>query len=305
MPSASARLPYRRWWSCRALRGGLGIRNSEANARVEVVNALMDWALPDDPDLRPALERLLEVAVESGAPLIVCVAPMRTDGLPASERIRELAVERLGILGALAREAGVRLALEQVGLSTTRPGAVSGIRGLRDALAIAEAYSEDVALTVDSYNLATVGESFGEIERVPPARIGIAHIVDRDPMTGARVMPGEGDLHRWLCEGTGADAIPWGTFTRDFSVHTVATPTLLRPQGSLVDRADLVEERDSRLSRATCVGLISAPDLRKHGLDMPHSACSGELAVTARQLYESQRPLDAVVLLLGPVSAHP
>lgn len=174
--------------------GEIGAAVREAGVRVEAVNALMDWALPDDPDPRPALERLLEVAVESGAPLIVCVAPIRTDGLPATERACESAVERLTFLAALARGAGVRLALEQVGLSTTRPGATSGIRRLQDALAVARACGEDVLLTLDSFNLATAGESFAEIESVPPERIGIAHIVDRDAATGARTVPGDGNL---------------------------------------------------------------------------------------------------------------
>jgi 4-hydroxyphenylpyruvate dioxygenase len=172
----------------------IGAAVRETGAQVEAVNALMDWALPDDPDPRPTLERLLEVTGESGAPLIVCVGPMRLGGLPTAEEIYQSAVERLTSLAQLANEVGVRLGLEQVGQSTTRPGAMSGIRRLSEALAIAEACGEGVVLTLDSYNLATAGERFEEIECVPVSRMGIAHLVDRDAATGARAVPDEGEL---------------------------------------------------------------------------------------------------------------
>jgi sugar phosphate isomerase/epimerase len=162
--------------------------------RVESICGLMDWALPDDPDPRPALEGLLDVATAVGAPLVVCVLPIRHGEMPSVEAIVEMATERLTPLAGVARTLGVRLALEQVGRSSSRPGATSGIRRLRDALAIAERSGDDVALTIDSYNIATADEPYAEIERIPLNRIGIAQIADSAPGSSGRGVPGEGDL---------------------------------------------------------------------------------------------------------------
>jgi len=162
--------------------------------RVEAVNALMDWALVDDPDPRPALESLLALAVDVGAPVVVCVAPIRATPLPPLPQLEAAATERLASLTGLAATAGVRLALEPVGRSSTRPGAVSGIRRLSDALRIAEAAGAEVQLILDSYNIATAGESFAAIGHIPLARIALAQVADRDPSTWGRALPCEGDL---------------------------------------------------------------------------------------------------------------
>jgi hydroxypyruvate isomerase len=165
-----------------------------AGLRVEAINGLMDWTLPDDPDPRPALERMLEIATAVGAPLIVCTAPIRMGTLPPCDRIAQCAIERLAALGAITRAANVRLALEQVGRSSTRPGASSGIRRLSKALAIVEAAGEDTLLTLDSYNIATGDEGFDEIRRIPSKRIGIAQLADCDMRGEGRALPGEGDF---------------------------------------------------------------------------------------------------------------
>ena len=165
-----------------------------AGLPVGAVHALTDWALPDDPDPRPSLDALLEVATVAGASLIVCVAPLRMGGFPRDLDIAAAASERLALLAAHARAAGIGLALEQVGRSSSRPGAASGISRLHAALAIAERAGEDVTLVVDSYNLATAGESFDSLQAVPAARLGIAHLADGDHARGVRVPPGEGDL---------------------------------------------------------------------------------------------------------------
>lgn len=159
---------------------------------VAAVNALMDWALPDDLDPRPALITLLEIAVAVEAPLVVCVAPIRAGRLPPRTTIARSAAERLAMLAEVARPAGVQLALEQVGRSSTRPDAVSGIRHLDDALAIAVAAAADVLLVADSYNLATADEDFDVLRAIPGRRLGIAHLVDAEG--GARAMPGIGNL---------------------------------------------------------------------------------------------------------------
>jgi sugar phosphate isomerase/epimerase len=166
----------------------------EASLRVEAVNALMDWAQPDDPDPRPQLERLLEVAHAVEAPLLVCVAPIRTAGLPPTGQVIQSTSERLATLAGLAGRAGVRLAFEQVGKSSSRPGARSGIRRLVDTVAVVEQAGPEALLAMDSYNLATAGEDYAAIRSIPPERIGIAHLVDRDAETGFRTVPGDGDL---------------------------------------------------------------------------------------------------------------
>jgi sugar phosphate isomerase/epimerase len=168
------------------------IRN--ARLRVEAVCGLMDWALADDPEPRSALEELLEVATAVAAPIIVCVAPIRTRDLPPHDRIVQSAIDRLSDLSTLAASVNVKLALEPVGRSTTRPGARSGIRRLREALLIAEAAGGDAVLTIDSYNLATADEQFAEIAVIPAFRIGIAQIADWHVAEDLRVLPGEGRL---------------------------------------------------------------------------------------------------------------
>jgi len=162
--------------------------------RVEAVNALMDWALADDPDARPAVEGLIKLAVDVESPVVVCVAPIRETRLPPRPQLEAAATDRLAALAGLAATAGVRLALETVGRSSTRPGAESGIRRLADALRIAEAAGDEVQLILDSYNIATAGESFAAIGHIPLARIALAQVADRDPSTWERALPGEGDL---------------------------------------------------------------------------------------------------------------
>ncbi len=165
----------------------------DTGVRVLAINSLMDWALPDDPDPAPMLARLLEVAEAVAAPLIICVAPLRTRDLPPPSEIARYAVERLAELADLARPSGVRLALEQVGRSSTRPDVLSGIRRLDDALAIVSQV-EDACLVVDSYNLATAATAFSDVARLPSSRLGIAHVADMASETGRRCLPGTGVL---------------------------------------------------------------------------------------------------------------
>jgi 4-hydroxyphenylpyruvate dioxygenase len=162
--------------------------------RIESVNAIRDWALPDDPDCRDVAELLLEVAIEVGAPVIVCVAPIRADGMPPRDDVIASASERLAHLAELAAPTGVRLALEPVGLSSTRVGAIGGIRSLTDALAVVEAAGPTAGLAIDSYNVATAGVPFEEIARLPRERIAIAHAADGAVTGSPRALPGEGEL---------------------------------------------------------------------------------------------------------------
>jgi sugar phosphate isomerase/epimerase len=161
---------------------------------IESVNALRDWALSDDPDCRPAFDLLLEVAVEAGAPMIVCVAPIRYESMPPRDEVLASASERLAVLSELAAAGGVRLGLEQVGLSSTRVGAISGISSLADASAVVEAAGPGVGLILDSYNLATGGVHFEDVARLPPERIALAHVVDGVATGSPRMLPGEGEL---------------------------------------------------------------------------------------------------------------
>ena len=134
---------------------------------IESVNVLRDWALPDDPDCRPVFDMLVEVAVETSCPFIVCVAPIRYENMPPHKDVLAAAADRLAIFAELAEPVGVRLALEQVGLSSTRLGAQSGISSLADALAVVEAAGPSVALALDSYNVATGGNRFEEMRADP------------------------------------------------------------------------------------------------------------------------------------------
>lgn len=161
---------------------------------VSGINALMDWALPDDPDPGPALDILLEIAVAVRAPLIVCVAPLRVGELPPHAEILRSAAERLHALAEVAGAVGVKLALEQVGRSSTRLDVRSGLRRLSDALAVAAAAGDDIVLVADSYNLATASEDLAMVSTIPLPRLGIAHLADRDAIAARRVFPGVGDL---------------------------------------------------------------------------------------------------------------
>ena len=161
---------------------------------VESVGPLMDWALPDDPDATENLDVLLEVAAVSGSDVIVCVGPMSERPLPPREVLMAAAVDHLAKLAERAWAGGVRLALEQVGRSSSRPNASSGLASLADALAVVEAVGEGAGLCVDSYNLATAGVSYRELAFVPPGRIAVTQFADRDPDSPWRALPGEGDL---------------------------------------------------------------------------------------------------------------
>ena len=165
-----------------------------SNVRVESVNVLRDWALPDDPDWRPAFDLLLEVALETGAPVIVCAAPIRYEGMPPFELVLEAASERLAMLAGLAEPKGVRVALEPVGLSSTRVGARGGIRTLAEGLAVVEAAGPSVGLVLDSYNVATAGDSLDRVADVPRERIALAHVADGVVTGSPRGLPGEGEL---------------------------------------------------------------------------------------------------------------
>jgi 4-hydroxyphenylpyruvate dioxygenase len=158
------------------------------------VNALRDWALADDPDCRAVFEMLLGVAVETGAPIIVCVAPIRFENMPPRDEVIAAASERLALLAEVAAPTGVRLTLEQVGRSSTRVGANSGIRSLTDALAVVENAGPSVGLVLDSYNLATAGVPFEEVARLPRERIALAHVVDGVASGSPRALPGDGEL---------------------------------------------------------------------------------------------------------------
>jgi 4-hydroxyphenylpyruvate dioxygenase len=158
------------------------------------VGPLMDWALPDDQDPGERLDALLSAAIAAGSSVVVCVAPISERPLPLTADIVAAATERLGALVERARGSGVVLALEQVGRSSSRPWAVSGIRSLQDALAVVDAVGAGAALCVDSYNIATAGLAFHELASVPANRIAIAQIADRDPTSPWRAFPGEGDL---------------------------------------------------------------------------------------------------------------
>jgi sugar phosphate isomerase/epimerase len=161
---------------------------------IDSVNALMDWALPDDPDPRPLLESLLAVAVEARAEFIVCVPPIRYADMPPRAEVLRSTTERLTALGELAATAGVHLALEQVGRSSSRPGAFGGIRSLDDARTVVEAAGHGAVLVLDSYNLTTADVPYDDIVALAPEFVGLAQLADRDPVDGLRTFPGEGDL---------------------------------------------------------------------------------------------------------------
>ena len=161
---------------------------------VDSVGPLMDWALPDDPDRREELEVLLEVASAADSHVVVCVGPMSELPLPAPADLVAGVTEKLSKLAQFARGSGVRLALEPVGRSSSRPRAVSGLQALADALAVVDAVGPDAGLCVDSYNVATAGVAYSELASVTPDRIAIVQFADRDPASPWRALPGEGDL---------------------------------------------------------------------------------------------------------------
>ncbi len=164
----------------------------ENGLRVEAINGLMDWALPDDPDPLRALEQALTIATSVGAPVIVCAGPIRPGILPPTDVIMASATERLAAMAEVARSTGVKLAVEQIGKSSTRPGAASGIRRLDDALAVATRAGSDVLVTLDSHNLATADEGFDMLSRVPVSAVGIAQIAGISATDSGRALPGEG-----------------------------------------------------------------------------------------------------------------
>jgi sugar phosphate isomerase/epimerase len=154
----------------------------------------MDWALPDDPDPSEQLDALLEVASAAKCHVVVCVGPICGNPLSIPKDMISVATERLGGLVQRARGAGVLLALEQVGRSSSRPNATSGLRSLQDVIAVVNGVGAGAALCADSYNLATAGVPYTELAVVSADKIAIAQLADRDPASPWRALPGDGDL---------------------------------------------------------------------------------------------------------------
>lgn len=161
---------------------------------VASVGPLMDWALRDDPDLVETFEALLDLALAAGSSVIVCVGPISEHPLPSRGKTIDITTTHLAALVERARGSGIVLALEQVGLSSSRPGSVGCLRSLQDAVAIVEAVGAGAALCIDSYNLATAGVAYRDLATVPASRVAIAQIADRDPASPWRALPSEGDL---------------------------------------------------------------------------------------------------------------
>ena len=161
---------------------------------VASVGPLMDWALRDDPDQVETFEALLDLALAAGSSVIVCVGPMSERPCPSRDETIAVTATHLAALVERARGSGIRLALEQVGLSSSRPGVVGCIRSLQDAFAIVEAVGAGAALCIDSYNLATAAIAYRDLATVPASRVVIAQIADRDPASPWRALPSEGDL---------------------------------------------------------------------------------------------------------------
>jgi 4-hydroxyphenylpyruvate dioxygenase len=179
----------------------MGIAARAGGLPVVSVGPLMDWALPDDPDPTERLEALLETASAAACSVIICVGPISERPLPLTPEIIAVASEHLAALVERAWGSGARLALEQVGRSSSRPQAVSGLRTLRDALAVVDAVGAGTALCVDSYNLATADVDYNELASLPADKIAIAQIADRDPSSPWRALPGDGDLDLSLFVG--------------------------------------------------------------------------------------------------------
>jgi len=172
----------------------MGIAARAGGLPVVSVGPLMDWALPDDPDPTDRLEALLETASAAACDVVICVGPISERPLPSTPDIIAMASEHLARLVQRARGSGARLALEQVGRSSSRPKAVSGLRTLGDVIAVVDAVGAGAALCADSYNLATAGVDYNELASLPADKIAIAQIADRDPGSPWRALPGDGDL---------------------------------------------------------------------------------------------------------------
>jgi 4-hydroxyphenylpyruvate dioxygenase len=171
----------------------IGAAASASGMPIDAVNSLMDWALPEDPDPMPRLDELVDVAARAGAPFIVCVVPIGSGAMPPHDEVIRRSIDRLAVLGERAASAGVGLALEQVGRSSTRPGARGAIRALSEARAVVEAAGA-AGLVLDTYNLATAEVPFHEVAGLPAELIAVAQIADRASTDGQRTFPGDGDV---------------------------------------------------------------------------------------------------------------
>jgi 4-hydroxyphenylpyruvate dioxygenase len=172
----------------------IGLAARAGGLPVDSVGPLMDWSLPDDPDRSKELEDLLEIASTADSHVIVCVGPMSDPPFPLAPDVIATTAEKLSRLVEFARGSGVRLALEPVGSSSSRPGAVGLLGNLADALSVIDAVGPEAALCIDSYNLATGGIAYRELASLPSDCIGVVQFADRDPVSPWRALPGEGDL---------------------------------------------------------------------------------------------------------------
>jgi len=80
--------------------------------------------------------------------------------VPPQTEVPRSAVERLHALAEVAGAVSVKLALEQVGHSSTLVDVRSGPRRLSGALAFAAAAGDDIVLVADSYNLMTARKTW-------------------------------------------------------------------------------------------------------------------------------------------------
>jgi len=169
-----------------AARRDLARRMSDQGVGLLDVEAV--WLRPPTvvADLAPALA----AAAELGASEVLSVGA-------DPETTRQ--IDRLGELSGLAREHGLRVALE--------PITYSAVPDLATALQVAEATGDpDVAVLIDSLQLFRAGTTLVEVARLPRARLRYLQLSDavlpapstvaalRDEARGDRRIPGEGDL---------------------------------------------------------------------------------------------------------------
>lgn len=173
--------------------------------RVRLVSPLPDWYAHTrkGTQLPPGFEELAEVSAATGG-RIGAPSPLRERGEPGPAE--ESLAAGLRLLHERAASVGAAVALEPVGRSLVRPGAVGCIPDLERAREFLRSHDLPLRLVADSFCLATAGVDLAAPWSLD--QVCLVQLADADRDAGARLLPGAGGLPLadWLRAAQGVPA---------------------------------------------------------------------------------------------------
>ncbi len=131
-------------------------------------------------------------AAAIGCPTVSAVPAPRAD-CPDDDALQERAVETLHAMGAVAREHGVRIGLELVGLCNAPIRTLAAARALLDRVA-----HPAVGLILDAFHFHAGGSTWAMLEKLDPGALGLVRLADAPALPPGRLseadrlLPGDG-----------------------------------------------------------------------------------------------------------------